>query len=128
MLTILLAKVVGSYMVIGGIALLIRKRFFMSAFSSLIEDKGQRFLIAAIDTIFGLFVINMHNDWSTLPAGIISFVGWAALAKGIIAMFAKDSSLEKFAVTFKTKKWYFPEAIVVVVVGLYLVAYGFGWF
>lgn len=128
MLTVLLAKVIGSYMVIGGVALLVRKRFFMSAFSSIIEDKGQRFLLAAIDLIFGLFLINMHNDWTTLPAGIVSFIGWSAVAKGVISMFVRDATLEKFARTFKEKKWYFAEGIVVVVVGLYLVGYGFNWF
>lgn len=128
MLTVLLAKVIGTYMVIGGIAILTRKRFFMSAFSSLIEDKGSRFLLAAIDTIFGLFIINLHDDWSTLPAGIVTFIGWAALAKGVIAIFAKDAVLEKFAVKFREKKWYFAEALVVIVVGLYLVAFAFNWF
>lgn len=128
MLTVLLAKVIGSYMVIGGVALLIRKRFFMSAFSSLVEDKGQRFLLSAIDILFGLFVINLHQDWSTLPAGIVTLVGWVSFLKGVVAVFAKDSALEKFATQFKVKKWYFPEAIVVIVVGLYLVAFGFNWF
>jgi hypothetical protein len=128
MLTVLLAKVIGSYMLIGGVALLIRKRFFMSAFSSLIEDKGQRFLLSAIDILFGLFIINLHQDWSTLPAGIVTLVGWSAFLKGVISVFAKDSSLEKFAKHFKEKKWYFPEAIVVIVVGVYLIAFGFGWF
>jgi uncharacterized membrane protein HdeD (DUF308 family) len=115
-------------MVIGGVALLTRKRFFMSAFSSIIEDKGSRFLLAAIDIIFGLFVINLHNDWSTLPAGIVTFVGWAALAKGVISIFTKDAALERFATKFKEKKWYFAEGIVVIVAGLYLVAYGFNIF
>jgi hypothetical protein len=127
-LTILLAKVLGSYMVIGGVALLVRKRFFMSAFSSLIEDKGPRFILAAVDVLVGLLVINVHNDWSSLPAGIVTFIGWAALAKGVISMFIKDASLEKFATAFRTKKWYLPEALVVIVVGLYLAAFGFGWF
>jgi len=127
-LTILLAKVLGSYMVIGGVALLVRRRFFMSAFSSLVEDKASRFLLAAVDVLVGLLIINIHNDWSSLPAGIVTFVGWSALAKGVISMFLKDASLEKFAAAFRAKKWYLPEAIVVVVVGVYLVAFGFGWF
>lgn len=128
MLTILLAKVLGSYIAIAGAAILTRKRFFMSAFSAFIEDKASRFLLAAIDMLFGLFVINMHNDWSTLPAGIITLIGWGGLVKGVIAIFAKDSSLEKFAMKFKEKKWYVAESIVLIVVGIYLAAYGFGIF
>jgi len=114
-------------MVIGGVALLTRKRFFMSALSSFVEDKGSRFLLAALDTIFGLFVIHLHTDWSSLPAGIITFIGYAALIKGAIGILAKDATIEKFATTFKEKKWYFAEALVVILVGVYLIAYGFNW-
>lgn len=127
-LTILLAKVLGSYMLIGGIAMLVRKRFFMSALGAFIEDKGSRLMLAAVDTIFGLFIVNVHNDWSTLPAGIITFIGWAAILKGVTAMFLKDSTLDKFAASFREKQWYFAEGMIVVIVGLYLVAYSFNWF
>lgn len=127
-LTILLAKVIGTYMVIGGIALLVRKRFFMSGLTSFIEDKATRFLLSAIDLLVGLLIVNTHNDWSTLPAGLITLIGWITIVKGVVSMYAKDTTLEKLSTKFRQKKWYLPEAIIVIVIGLYLTAFGFGWF
>lgn len=127
MLTVLLAKVFGTYMIIGGVALLARKRYFMSALGSFVEDKGSRLIIAMVDIIVGLLVINIHNDWSSLPSALVTFIGWSALVKGVLAMFMKDASLERSVKAFHEKKWYLPEALVVIVVGVYLASYGFGW-
>lgn len=126
--TILLAKVLGLYMLIGGIAVIVRKRFIMAALASIVVEKGERLLISVIDILIGLLIINVHDDWSTLTAGIISFIGWAALAKGLVGLFMKDAALEKFVVMFRAKKWYMYDAAIAIALGLYLANAGFGWF
>lgn len=127
-LTILLAKVLGMYMLIGGIAVIVRKRFIMSALSAIVVDKGERLMISVIDVLIGLLIINTHDDWSSLTAGLITFIGWAALAKGLVGLFMKDSTLEKFVDMFRKKNLYMYDGAIAIVLGLYLANAGFGWF
>lgn len=126
-ITILLAKVIGLYMLIGGVAVIVRKRFIMAAAAALVEDKGTRLILSIIDVLVGLLIINVHDDWSTLTAGIITLIGWAALAKGLAGIFLKDSSLEKFMGWFRRKNLYMYDGAIAIVLGLYLANAGFGW-
>ncbi len=127
-LTTLLAKVLGLYMLIGGIAVIVRKRFIMAAAAALIEEKGTRLVVSVVDIIVGLLIINVHDDWSTLTAGLITFIGWAALVKGLAGLFLKDSTLEKFMHWFRVKNLYVLDGVIGIVLGLYLANAGFGWF
>jgi hypothetical protein len=128
LLTILLAKVFGLYMVIGGLALLLRKRFIMSVLNAFLEEKAARVMIGAIDLILGLLIVNLHNEWATFPTTLITLIGWVALAKGVIALFATDAQLEKFIKRFREGKWSVIEGVIAVLLGAYLAAYGFGLF
>jgi hypothetical protein len=126
-LTILLAKILGVYLLITGVALISRKRFFMSAMGAFIEDKAIRMALVIMDLIFGLFIVNLHPLWSPFPALIITLIGWLALLKGGAALFLKDSTLSSISKSV-SQKWYFVEGFLVLLIGLYLSAYGFHWF
>ncbi len=97
MLTFLLAKVFGTYLIIGGLAILLRKRFFASLVGALIEDKASRITLSAMDLIFGLFIVNLHPFWGPLPVTLITLLGWLAIAKGLAGFFLSDALLEKFS-------------------------------
>ncbi len=126
--TIFLAKVLGMYMLLGGIAVIVRKRFVMSAVASLVEEKGARLILSVFDILLGLIIVNLHNDWSTITTSIISLIGWVAIVKGLTGVFLKDSTLEKFVQWFRAKNLYMYDGAVAIVLGLYLANAGFGWF
>lgn len=128
MLTFLLAKVFGTYMIIGGIAILARKRFFASVVGALIEERAARIALSALDILFGLFIVNLHPFWGPLPVTLVTLIGWGALLKGILGFFLSDASLEKFGKTFRDKKLYMIEAVIIIIIGIYLAGFGFGWF
>ncbi|MCI0597671.1 hypothetical protein L0Y34_01175, partial [Candidatus Parcubacteria bacterium] len=66
-LTILLAKVFGLYLLVAGVAILFRRRHVMLAVAAFVEDKSARLIAGLIALLAGLFLVNTHNDWSTLP-------------------------------------------------------------
>jgi len=128
LLTILLAKVLGLYMLIAGVAVLLRKREFLMAIGAFIEDKSTRLVTALFTLLVGLFLVNLHNDWSTLPASLITLFGWIAIVKGGAYLLLKESTLEKLVKYFYNRKWFVVDGVLAVLLGLYLAGFGFGWF
>lgn len=125
-LTLFLSKVFGLYMLIAGIAILLRRRHLMLAIAALVEDRYAQVLTGVISLLFGLLLVNVHNDWSTLPAGIISFLGWAGIVKGGVYLFLPEVKLQKLVRTLTNRTWYMVDGLIAVVAGLYLAGIGFG--
>lgn len=126
--TLLLAKVLGIALVIVGAALIVRRRYFPPVFAGIIEQRLLRAVIALIELFTGLFLVVLHNDWSSWPAGIISFIGWMAVAEGTAYLLLPDALVAKAVRAFSTSGWYFAGGMLAVALGLYLAAYGFGFY
>lgn len=127
-LTILLAKIIGSYMIIVGMALLLHKSFFLTGISSFRGNKESRLILAVIDVLIGLVIVYVYTDWSTLPSVLITLVGWVTLLRGVVSMFVNDVLFEKLTSIFLRKNLYFPTAIIAIAIGFYLTLFGFGCF
>ncbi len=128
LLTILLAKVIGLYMLIAGLALFMNRRHMMLAIVAIAKERAAQLIGGLVALIFGLFIVNMHNDWSTLPASIITFIGWAGVVKGIFYLFVPEAKLTKVMHALADRKWFVIDGVVAILVGLYLAGFGFGWF
>jgi uncharacterized membrane protein HdeD (DUF308 family) len=128
LLTILFAKVLGLYMLIAGIAVLLRRRDILLAVGAFVEDKSARLITGLLTLLIGLFVVNLHNDWSTLPASLVTLFGWIAIIKGVAYLMLKEATLDKLVKYFYNRKWFVVDGILAVLLGLYLAGFGFGWF
>jgi hypothetical protein len=128
LLTILLSKVFGLYMLIAGVAVLTRRRQILLAIGALVEDKSARLVVGLMTLLIGLFVVNLHNVWETLPTALVSLFGWLAVLKGIGYLFLKESTLDGLVKYFYNRKWFVVDGAIAVLVGLYLAGFGFGWF
>lgn len=125
-LTILLAKVLGVYLVVIGIALFARRKYFLAVFAGFVENRLLRMVVAIAELVAGLFLVLTHQIWSSWPAGIITFFGWAMVVEGVAYLFVPDRWINKMFRLFNTKVWYFVGGILAVVIGLYLISVGFG--
>jgi len=126
--TILLAKVLGLYMLISGVAIWGRQRFFAPVLGAFAEDRLLRVVIGAIELIAGLFLVNLHNTWGTLPESFISLFGWVLLLEGAFYLVASDATIEKMIGMFKKKAWFMWGGVIAIALGLYLAGYGYGFF
>ena len=122
----LLAKVIGIYLVVIGIALFARRQYFSSVFAGFVDNRLLRIVIAIVELVAGLFLVVTHQIWASLPAGIVTFFGWAMTVEGIAYLFMPDRWVKKMFAVFNTRAWYYIGGILAVVVGLYLVYVGFG--
>jgi hypothetical protein len=70
----------------------------------------------------------MHNDWSSMPAVIISLLGWITVVEGSAYLLLADEFVEKMFRALNTTSWYAVSGLLSVLGGLYLAGYGFGLF
>ncbi len=127
-LTFLLAKVFGLYALITGVAIIMNRRHIMLAVAALVEERFAQLLTGIVSLLFGLFLINIHNDWSTFFTGLVSLFGWLAFLKGLFYLFAPEATLGRLIKKLNARKWYMIDGGIAVIAGLYLAGTAYGWF
>lgn len=127
-LTVLLAKIFGVYMLLVGLAILMNRRHVMAGVIALAKERFAQIIAGMLALLLGLFLVNVHNDWSSLPASLVSLIGWMALAKGLLYLFLPEGALGKLVHSLTERSWYLVDGILVILVGLYLAGFGYGWF
>ncbi len=125
-LTILLSKVFGIYLLVGGLTYMTRQKYFMAVVHDFVGDRALRMVISAAEIIAGLFLVLNHNLWDSWPQRIVSAVGWLVVLEGALYLVLPESTVKKILKLFNTKGWYVGGGVVSVLLGLYLVNYGFG--
>ncbi len=126
MLTFLLARVFGTYLIVAGIAVLARRKFVMSALGGYVDDKFGQLVISFFAVILGLFIVNVHTLWTTLPATLVSLFGWALFLKGVFIMLAPDSLNAKIVKIFSKRAYIVADGLIALLLGAYLSAVGYG--
>ncbi len=124
--TILLARVLGLFLIIIGALVMIRRHYFIEAFAAFAAQRMVRVILAMMMVLAGLFLVISHNDWSSAPAGIISAVGWIVVVEGIVYASLPDERIGRLMVAFNVPAWYLLGGVLAVAVGIYLAGHGFG--
>ena len=125
-LTILLSKVFGIYLIIGGIAYISRQRFFMSVVHDFVNERALRVIVAAAELIAGLFLVFNHNVWGNWQEGLVSLFGWLMLAEGVFYLLLPESVVRAVIKMFNVRGWYIGGGLVSIIAGLYLAGTAFG--
>lgn len=85
-----LARIVGPYLLIVGVALAARGASLTLLLPSFMQNAPLVFATGAFTLMAGLVLLAAHHHWSSPAAIIISFVGVAATLKGASLMIAPD--------------------------------------
>ncbi len=126
-LTTYLSKVIGLSLVIIGLVIALRRRYFMPVFGMIAEDKLTRATLAIVELVAGLALVVAHNIWAPAPAAVISFFGWLAVIEATSYLILPDSYVEKWIKAVSTPAGYIGGGAFAVVVGIYLAGSGFSW-
>ena len=127
MLTLLLAKVIGLYYAIAGVALIVRQKEIRAAERKFPKDGMMRISLALLVLLASLFLITGYYDFSSFPSGLLTVIGWMIFFKALVLLFLSDESVEKLIKYFDHKNWYTGAGAVVILMGLYLACFGFGY-
>jgi hypothetical protein len=125
---IFLAKLFGLYFLITGIIILIRRRAVMPAVSELAGNRPVLLTLAIIEIGAGLALVLSYPtiEWSV--EGVFATIGYMLLVEGVIYLAAPYKATQKFIKSFNKSEWFMSGGVGALLVGVYLVAYGFNLF
>lgn len=126
--TTLLSQAFGISLIIGGVAIWMRRSYFMPVVGAIIEEKLVRFVVSIIEMIAGIFVVLSHNVWGTPQEIIVSAIGWLLALEGIFYLLMPDRVVSGLIRAVNKPWWYSFGGIITIVIGVYLAGTGFGFF
>ena len=98
LLTIELARAYGAGIVIAALAALLMPARMITVLADLERNPAIIFLAALFAIVLGLVMIVLHSVWTDFPAILVSLLGWAVIAKGIVLLAAPEGIMKLAAV------------------------------
>ncbi len=80
--TLVLARILGGYMLIMGAGLLVHRRMGGELLDRLRDDFALTFTMGLMALLIGLVIVSIHNIWAGPLAILITVIGWLAVAEG----------------------------------------------
>lgn len=124
--SILLAQVIGLYLVLEGLVVLTQRKFVMHIVDDMSNHKALMYVTGAMILVLGLLIVLNHNVWEATWRVIPTIIGWAMVAKGIAIFFVPKMVMRKAKKFAKNRNMAVLAGIAAVAVGAYLVYVGFG--
>ena len=82
--TLVIARVLGGYMLIMGVGIIVRPRWAGELLDRLEMDSPLATVVALIALISGLVIVALHPHWNGPLEIAVSVIGWAAVAEGAL--------------------------------------------
>jgi len=126
--TILLAKVLGIYMTVAGLVVLFRNQHYLTALRAVAESQATRFFVGIFAFIASIFYVLAQRDWSSFPAGLVTFMGWALLIKSLCYINLSNAQVGRWVEKLGRNGRSKIAGAVALVAGVYLLNFGFGMY
>ena len=125
-LTVFLAKLIGIYCVLFGLAMVAQKQAMLDIVAALIRNGPVLLIIEAIGVTVGLAIVLGHNVWSggALPI-VVTLLGWITLIRGVVLLFLSPEGKVYFFEMFRFAEQFYLYAGIALVLGAYLTIAGF---
>ncbi len=122
--SIFLAKVIGLVIVISTAAVLIHHKAFRALEEEVVKSPMIAYLAGFTILILGVLLVVSHSVWTLDWRIVITIVGWLVLLKGAGRIFFPNA-VRRLIEKKRDNRWFLLAEIVVFLVGLYLLYYGF---
>lgn len=122
----LLAKAIGLYLLVAGIALIVKQKEIRAAERHFKSEGVLRFSLALILTMLGLVYVVGYNDFTSFVSGTLTLFGWAILFKALLILFIDGGTLDGMIKRFDKKEMYYGSGAIMIAFGSYLAGFGFG--
>ncbi len=123
---IFLAQLIGIYFVIVGVIVLTRGKALLPAVDNMGKDRLLLIMMGAIELVAGIAIVLAYPAVSLSPTGLISLVGYIMAIEGVLYL-CGGKFMQKVIRRFNTKRAYVIGGIVSIILGVYLIGYGFGF-
>ncbi len=85
-LTEFLALAFGLYMIAAGVGLLYEGENYNQIIVEFKDNAAIGYIAGIMVFALGVVIIRVHNDWSSVVAGVVSLIGWVALIEGVLML------------------------------------------
>ena len=125
-LTIFLAKLLGLYCVLFGLAMVAQKEAMVEMVAALIRNGPVLLIIEVIGVTAGLAIVLGHNVWSggALPI-VVTLLGWIILIRGVVLLFLSPQGKIRFFEIFRFAELFYLYVGITLILGLFLTYAGF---
>lgn len=125
--TLVLARILGGYMVITGVALLLHRDMAQELLERLKGDSPLTFTMAILALVMGLVVVSIHNVWTGPVSIVISLIGWLAVIEGFGIMVLRQRYIALVAPLVRPPWAVVAWSVATVLLGLWLLWAGLGF-
>jgi len=94
--TILIGQIYGPVALVAGLGMLINKKTYSKVLVDFAKSPGLAYYGGAMALVAGIVIVKFHNIWELNLAGFVSFLGWAAIVKGILLILAPEKFIGFF--------------------------------
>ena len=81
--SVLIAKILGPYMVIVAIGIMLNLKFYQGMIEDFFKNTALIYLGGVIALVLGIVIVLFHNEWVAGWPVVITIFGWGGLIKGI---------------------------------------------
>lgn len=122
--SLFLAKFLGTYFIIIGLVLVLRREFFQRAISSFLDNPAIILWSGIFALIFGLLLLFMHPVFAWGWRGLITLFALFVIFKGLLRLFMPNKEKIWLGNWWQGKKVTYVGYIFILL-GLYLAYHGF---
>jgi hypothetical protein len=124
MTSILAAKILGVLYLSFFFGLLYNGKYYKKALPQLVQNSGYLILGGFMAIIFGLLILEYHNQWYRDWRVVITLFGWIALFKGVVLIIFPPlfTSFKDSILLEKNHKYFL---IILLLMGLFFGYFGF---
>jgi hypothetical protein len=121
-----LARLIGLYSILLGLALIGRRQEMVGIVEALTHNPTQLLLVGMIALGVGLAMVLGHNAWSggLLPV-VVTLIGWLILLRGLLLLFLPAASVAALFEAMHFARLLYLYATIALVLGIYLAMAGF---
>jgi hypothetical protein len=124
--SIFLAKIIGPYAIVVALAFLFNPKTYQKILEDFCKNSALVYLGGIYAFLFGLLVVLFHNVWVAGWPVIITVFGWVGIIKGVW-LIVFPNTVAKFTQAYQKKTPLLTISLaIVLVLGIFLVARGYG--
>lgn len=123
--TLIAARILGPLLLAAGVAFILQRARMLGAVDAFIEDDTLAVFAGFISLALGLTLTALHDRWSGFTQIVISLIGWIAVVRGVLLLFA-PAIAQQAAAHFVTQPAIAPiVGCVLALLGVWLAYVGF---
>ncbi len=118
-MTILIAKFVGPVILAVGVGIFLSRNYYIKVYRNL-ESETLAVLMGGISILVaGIAIVLNHNMWDSFAAGLVSFLGWMSILKGVL-LIVMPKTVDMFGDMVANSKFFSVAAVLATVCGVYV--------